>query len=74
MSSENEINEVLKQPVIRYSQVWEDYALLEEGLDIQPDDHVLSIASAGCNALALLLKGPASVTALDLNFLKVKTV
>jgi len=67
MSSEKQINEVLQEVIIRYSQVWEDHALLEEGLDIQPDDHVLSIASAGCNALALLLKGPASVTAVDLN-------
>ena len=67
MSSDKDINEVLQEVIIRYSQVWEDYALLEEGLNIQPDDHVLSIASAGCNALALLLKEPASVTAVDLN-------
>jgi S-adenosylmethionine-diacylglycerol 3-amino-3-carboxypropyl transferase len=52
---------------IRYAQVWEDADILAEGLAVRPDDHVLSIASAGDNALALLAEGPASVTALDLS-------
>ena len=52
---------------IRYSQVWEDAGILSRGLQIQPSDHVLSIASAGCNALALLLEEPQSVTMVDLN-------
>ncbi len=52
---------------IRYSQVWEDAGILSRGLEIQPSDHVLSIASAGCNALALLLEEPQSVTMVDLN-------
>ena len=53
--------------IIRYSQCWEDPACLYAGLDIGPEDDVLSITSAGCNTLALLLKGPRSVTALDFN-------
>lgn len=52
---------------IRYSAVWEDWRLLEQGLDIQTDDHVLSIASAGDNVLALLLLEPRHITAIDLN-------
>lgn len=52
---------------IRYAQVWEDADILVEALDIQPDDMVLSIASAGDNALALLSRGPARVVALDLS-------
>ena len=52
---------------VRYSQVWEDHRLLEEGLNIGPDDDVLSITSAGDNALALLLQEPRSVTAIDMN-------
>ena len=52
---------------VRYSQVWEDHVLLEEGLDIGPDDDVLSICSAGDNALAMLLLEPRSVTAIDMN-------
>jgi S-adenosylmethionine-diacylglycerol 3-amino-3-carboxypropyl transferase len=57
----------LSQGGIRYSQVWEDHALLEQGLRIGPDDDVLSITSAGDNVLALLLCEPRSVTAVDLN-------
>ena len=52
---------------IRYAQVWEDADILLEGLDIQPGQVCLSIASAGDNALALLTRNPAQVIALDLN-------
>lgn len=57
----------MAQGGIRYSQVWEDHALLEAALAIGPSDDVLSITSAGDNVLALLLQGPRSVTAVDLN-------
>ena len=53
--------------IIRYAQVWEDADILLEGLDIQPGDQCLSIASAGENALAMLTKDPAKVIAVDLN-------
>jgi len=53
--------------ILRYAQVWEDADILLEGLDIQPDDICLSIASAGDNALAMLAKGPRKVVAIDLN-------
>ena len=52
---------------IRYAQVWEDADILLEGLQIQPDDVCVSIASAGDNALALLTQNPGKVYALDLN-------
>jgi len=52
---------------LRYARVWEDSRLLEQALVIQPDDDVLSIASAGDNVLALLLMGPRSVTAIDMS-------
>ena len=61
------INELLSQSVIRYSQVWEDEDTLKDALSINPQDHVLSIASAGCNAMALLLAGAKKVVAVDLN-------
>jgi S-adenosylmethionine-diacylglycerol 3-amino-3-carboxypropyl transferase len=64
---QNEFGKNVVQGIVRYSQVWEDHAILSEGLAIGPDDHVLCIASAGCNALALLLAGAARVTAIDLN-------
>jgi S-adenosylmethionine-diacylglycerol 3-amino-3-carboxypropyl transferase len=53
--------------VLRYSQVWEDHLLLERGLQVGPEDDVLSICSAGCNSLALLLMGARSVTAIDMS-------
>jgi S-adenosylmethionine-diacylglycerol 3-amino-3-carboxypropyl transferase len=61
------INSVLSESLIRYSQVWEDNLVLCTGLDIQENDNVLSIASAGCNALSLLLAGAKQVVAVDLN-------
>ncbi|MEY2880355.1 MAG: hypothetical protein RLZZ15_2735 [Verrucomicrobiota bacterium] len=52
---------------IRYAQVWEDADVLLAALSVQPTDTVVSIASAGDNALALLGAGAARVVALDLN-------
>jgi S-adenosylmethionine-diacylglycerol 3-amino-3-carboxypropyl transferase len=52
---------------IRYAQCWEDADVLLAGLDVQPGDVCLSIASAGDNALALLTRNPARVIALDLS-------
>ncbi|KAG0260459.1 hypothetical protein DFQ27_003516 [Actinomortierella ambigua] len=50
---------------IRYSQVWEDTRLLRNGLAIKPNSRILSIASAGDNAFALLLDDPREVVAID---------
>ncbi len=52
---------------IRYAQCWEDADVLVEGLDVQPGDVCLSIASAGDNALALLTRDPGRVIAIDLS-------
>ena len=52
---------------IHYSQSWEDPQPLTDALNINPADHVLSIASAGDNTFALLLKNPVSITAIDVN-------
>jgi S-adenosylmethionine-diacylglycerol 3-amino-3-carboxypropyl transferase len=52
---------------VRYAQVWEDADVLLEALNVQPEDTVISIASAGDNALALLGAGAERVVALDLN-------
>lgn len=52
---------------IRYAQVWEDADVLAEALAVCPGDRVLSIGSAGDNALALLADDPAAVVAVDLN-------
>ncbi|WP_404404825.1 DUF3419 family protein [Pelagibacterium halotolerans] len=52
---------------VRYAQVWEDADVLMAGLRIRPGESVLSIGSAGDNALALLTADPGSVVALDLS-------
>ncbi|MCP4656297.1 MAG: DUF3419 family protein, partial [bacterium] len=62
-----ELVQALATGGVRYSRVWEDHLLLEQGLAIAPGDDVLSVTSAGCNVLNLLLKEPRSVTAVDLN-------
>ena len=46
---------------VRYANVWEDAAVLREGLRIRPGERVLSIASAGDNCLAMLADDPALV-------------
>jgi len=50
-----------------YAQIWEDPVVDIEGLDIQPDSRLMSIASGSCNALSYLTANPESVTAVDLN-------
>jgi S-adenosylmethionine-diacylglycerol 3-amino-3-carboxypropyl transferase len=52
---------------LRYSTVWEDHLLLEQGLEIGPHDELLMVASAGCNVLNLLRLAPRRIVALDLN-------
>lgn len=53
---------------VRYAQVWEDADLLIEALALKADDVVLSIASAGDNAFALLAQGVEKVYGVDLSF------
>jgi S-adenosylmethionine-diacylglycerol 3-amino-3-carboxypropyl transferase len=53
--------------MVRYAQVWEDADILVAALRPKPGDTVVSIASAGDNALALLAEGPERVIAVDLN-------
>jgi len=62
-----EIENRAKFDLIRYAQVWEDADLLIEALNIKEGDTVLSIASAGDNAFALLAQNPAKVYAVDIS-------
>jgi S-adenosylmethionine-diacylglycerol 3-amino-3-carboxypropyl transferase len=52
---------------LRYAQCWEDADVLLAALAVRPGDVCLSIASAGDNALALLVQQPARVIAVDVN-------
>ncbi len=57
----------MSDATIRYGQCWEDADVLGQALAVGPGDRVLSIGSAGDNALSLLLDDPAEVVAVDLN-------
>jgi S-adenosylmethionine-diacylglycerol 3-amino-3-carboxypropyl transferase len=50
-----------------YNTCWEDPRLDREALNLGPDDEVLVITSAGCNALDYLLDEPGQVHAVDMN-------
>ena len=63
----SEVEDYAKFDIIRYAQVWEDADILIEALDIKEDDNILSIASAGENAISMLIKNPNKVYAIDLN-------
>ncbi|MBK21852.1 MAG: S-adenosylmethionine--diacylglycerol 3-amino-3-carboxypropyl transferase [Flavobacteriales bacterium] len=52
---------------IRYSNCWEDADVLCEGLNLQQNSKILSIASAGDNTFSLLTANPELVVAADLN-------
>ena len=52
---------------LRYAQCWEDADVLLDGLDVQPGDNCLTVASAGDNTLSLLTRDPARVIAVDLS-------
>jgi len=53
---------------IRYSNCWEDAAVVGEALAPLENARCLSIASAGDNTLSLLARGAAFVLAVDLSF------
>jgi S-adenosylmethionine-diacylglycerol 3-amino-3-carboxypropyl transferase len=50
-----------------YAQIWEDPEVDLRALELEPDSHVVAIASGGCNVLSYLTAGPARITALDLS-------
>ena len=50
-----------------YPQIWEDPEIDLEALHLRPSDHVVAIASGGCNVLSYLVADPARITAVDLN-------
>jgi S-adenosylmethionine-diacylglycerol 3-amino-3-carboxypropyl transferase len=50
-----------------YNTCWEDPALDRVALNFGPDDRIVVITSAGCNALDYLLAGAGEVNAVDVN-------
>ncbi len=50
-----------------YNTCWEDPAVDRQALAFTPEDRVMVITSAGCNALDYALAGPARIHAVDAN-------
>lgn len=50
-----------------YSQIWEDPVIDVEALELKAGDHLVGIASGGCNILSYAVAAPIKVTAIDLN-------
>lgn len=50
-----------------YNACWEDPAVDRQALQLTPQDTILVITSAGCNALDYALEGPARIYAVDAN-------
>ncbi len=50
-----------------YAQIWEDPVCDMVALDLGPDDHIVCIASGGCNMMSYLTASPASITVVDLS-------
>lgn len=63
----SEVASAMDLSELRYTQVWEDHRVLERALQVGPGDDVLSIGGAGDNALALLLRAPRRVVAVDMS-------
>ncbi|HUC67599.1 MAG TPA: DUF3419 family protein [Stellaceae bacterium] len=65
--AESPIAEKARFDMIRYAQLWEDADALLVGLDVEPGATLVSICSAGDNALSLLTRDPARVIVVDLS-------
>ncbi len=50
-----------------YAQIWEDPVADMAALGLTERDHILCIASGGCNMMSYLTARPASITAVDLS-------
>lgn len=50
-----------------YPQIWEDPEVDMEAMAIESGQHVVAIASGGCNVMSYLTADPGRITALDLN-------
>jgi len=70
--ADSEISEKASFETIRYAQLWEDADILLMGLGSAPGATLVSICSAGDNALAMLTLDPARVIVVDLSAAQVE--
>lgn len=52
---------------LQYNQTWEDYSVDQAALEVNSNDTVLLLTSAGCNVLNTLLEDPRKMYAVDTN-------
>lgn len=64
---DQKVFEAIYARALIYNSCWEDPAVDRRALALGPDDTVLVITSAGCNALDYALAGPARIDAVDAN-------
>ncbi len=57
--------------IIRYANCWEDADVLLEALDVKENTRILSIASAGDNSFAFLIKKDVKVMAVDISQIQI---
>ena len=50
-----------------YPQIWEDPEVDLAAMKLDPNCHIVTIASGGCNVMSYLAAGPARISAVDLN-------
>lgn len=50
-----------------YTQIWEDPFIDLEAMALEPHHRIVTISSAGCNALNYLIANPAQIDVVDLN-------
>jgi S-adenosylmethionine-diacylglycerol 3-amino-3-carboxypropyl transferase len=65
--AESQIAGKARFDAIRYAQLWEDADVLTAALEHRPGATLVSICSAGDNALAMLTLDPARVVVVDLS-------
>lgn len=63
----NKAFSVVHKKNLVYNTCWEDPRLDREALQLTPEDNVLVITSAGCNALDYAIQSPQHVYAVDMN-------
>jgi S-adenosylmethionine-diacylglycerol 3-amino-3-carboxypropyl transferase len=68
-----QLNDV-RHDYIRYANCWEDADILLEGLDVNEEEKVLSIGSAGDNSFSILVKNPSLVVAVDINAVQLNLI
>ncbi len=59
--------DLVHQKNLVYNQCWEDPRLDREAMNLTPEDEVLMITSAGCNALDYAIESPKSIYCVDVN-------